>query len=563
MGRREGIVASVLFTRQSRGGDAAFNAIVAALSLENQAMLLRHKPTIRNAEITLDERAPSRHDNATQRGITPMIALSDSTLNRLPPAVAVPRYDRRALKAGVVHVGVGNFHRTHQALYVDEALHQPGNEGFGICGVGLAEGDASRAKAAAYKAQDGLYTVTEFSPDGTARTRVIGAMIDYLHGPADPEAVLARLTHSDLRVVTLTITEGGYNIDETTGVFRLEAPEVAHDLAGGEPRTVFGYVVEALARRRTAGLGAFSVASCDNLRGNGDTARKAFVSFARARDPALATWIDREVDFPNSMVDRIAPQVSAACRAKLNASSGVDDLLPVMAESFNQWVVEDRFRYGRPALEAVGVTFRDDVEAFVAVKGRMINASHMHLAYPSILLGERIVHEAMRDPRIVRLISTFLDRDVMPYVEPPPDVSLANYKKMIVERFSNPAIGDQLLRVGGDGASKLPIFHSKTIAKLLAAGADLRREGFLLACFARYLLGRDDKGVEFPVFEPILTTDDWEQIRGEPAGVLRATPFASLGLADHVSFRRAFDRVTETLAQHGASKALDNVLAET
>jgi mannitol 2-dehydrogenase len=192
-----------------------------------------------------------------------MVALSDATLNRLPPAVAVPRYDRRALKAGIVHVGVGNFHRAQQALYVDEALHHPGNEGFGICGVGLADGDASRTKAAAYKAQDGLFTVTEFSPDGTARTRVIGAMIDYLHGPADPEAVLARLTHSDVRVVTLTITEGGYNIDETTGVFRLEAPGVTHDLAGGEPRTVFGYVVEALARRRAAGVGAFSVASCD------------------------------------------------------------------------------------------------------------------------------------------------------------------------------------------------------------------------------------------------------------------------------------------------------------
>jgi mannitol 2-dehydrogenase len=492
-----------------------------------------------------------------------MIALSDATLNRLPPAVAVPRYDRRALKAGVVHFGVGNFHRTHQALYVDEALHQPGNEGFGICGVGLADGDASRAKAAAYKAQDGLYTVTEFSPDGTARTRVIGAMIDYLHGPADPEAVLARLTHSDVRVVTLTITEGGYNIDETTGLFRLEAPEVAHDLAGGEPRTVFGYVVEALARRRTAGRRAFSIASCDNLRGNGDTARKAFVSFARARDPGLATWIDRETDFPNSMVDRIAPQVSEAGRAQLNASSGVDDLLPVIAESFNQWVVEDRFRYGRPALESVGVEFRDDVAAFVAVKGRMINASHMHLAYPSILAGERIVHEAMRDPRIVRLISTFLDRDVMPYVEPPSGVSLANYETMIVERFSNPAIGDQLLRVGGDGASKLPIFHSKTIATLIAAGADLRREAFLLACFARYLLGRDDKGSEFPVFEPVLTAADWEQIRAEPAGVLRAAPFASLGLADNAPFRRGFDCATETLAQHGASKALDEVLAET
>jgi mannitol 2-dehydrogenase len=493
-----------------------------------------------------------------------MTALSDSTLHRLPPAVAVPRYDRRALKVGVVHIGVGNFHRTQQALYIDEALHQRENEGFGICGVGLTDGDAARAKAAAYKAQDGLYTVTEFAPDGrTARTRVIGAMIDYLHGPADPEAVLARLAHPDTRIVTLTITEGGYNIDETTGVFRLEAPEVAHDLVGGAPRTVFGYLVEALARRRAGGLRAFAVASCDNLRGNGDTARKAFVSFARARDPDLANWIDREVDFPNSMVDRIAPQVSEADRAKLNASSGVDDRLPAMAETFNQWVVEDRFRYGRPALEAVGVTFRDDVAAFVAVKGRMINASHMHVAYPSILQGERIVHEAMRDPRIVRLISTFLGRDVLPYVEPPPGVSLANYETMIVERFSNPAIGDQLLRVGGDGASKLPIFHSKTIATLVAAGADLRREAFLLGCFARYLLGRDDNGSEFPVFEPVLTTVDWEQIRDEPAGVLRAAPFASLGLADHVSFRRAFDRVTETLEQHGASKALDDVLAET
>ena len=184
-----------------------------------------------------------------------MTALSDSTLHRLSPAVAVPRYDRRALKAGVVHIGVGNFHRTQQALYIDEALHQRENEGFGICGVGLTDGDASRAKAAAYKAQDGLYTVTEFAPDGTARTRVIGAMIDYLHGPADPEAVLARLAHPDTRIVTLTITEGGYNIDETTGVFRLNAPEVAHDLAGGAPRTVFGYVVEALARRRAGDCG--------------------------------------------------------------------------------------------------------------------------------------------------------------------------------------------------------------------------------------------------------------------------------------------------------------------
>ncbi len=491
-----------------------------------------------------------------------MIALSDSTLHRLDPTVAVPRYDRRALRAGIVHIGVGSFHRTHQAIYIEDCLHRPGNEAWGIAGVGLSDGPAARAKAAAYKAQDRLYTVTEFAPDGTARTRVIGAMVEYHQAPVDPEAVLARLAHPDTRIVTLTITEGGYNIDETTGSFRLEAADVAHDLAGGPPRTAFGFVVEALARRRAAGQPAFCVASCDNLRGNGDTARKAFVSFARARDPDLADWIDREADFPNSMVDRIAPQVTEAVRAHLNALSGVDDRLPAMAESFIQWVVEDRFRQGRPAFEAVGVEFRDDVAAYVAVKGRMINACHMHLAYPSILEGRRIVHEAMRDPRIVRLLTTFLDQDVIPYVQAPPGLSLARYKAMIIERFSNPAIGDQLLRVAGDGASKLPIFHAETIAALVEAGADLRREAFLLACFARYLLGRDDKGVTFDIFEPVLTPDDWARIRAEPAGVLRAAPFAALGLADHAPFRRAFDRVSDTLARDGASKALDDVLAD-
>jgi len=489
-----------------------------------------------------------------------MTALSDSTLHRLNPEVAVPRYARRALRAGIVHIGVGNFHRTQEALYIDACLHRPGQEDWGICGVGLTDGPAARAKAAAYNAQDGLYTVTEFAPDGNAHVRVIGAMIDYLHAPADPEAVLTCLAHPDTKIVTLTITEGGYNTSETTGGFRLDTPAVAHDLAGETPRTAFGFVVEGMARRRAAGLPAFTVASCDNLRGNGDTARHAFVSFARARDPGLADWIDAEADFPNSMVDRIAPQVTEADRVRLNARSGVDDRLPAMAETFNQWVVEDRFRQGRPDLNAVGVEFRDDVAAFVAVKGRMINASHMHLAYPSVLAGERIVHEGMRDPRIVQLITTFLDRDVVPYIQPPPGVSLTGYRTMIVERFSNPAIGDQLLRVAGDGASKLPIFHSKTIATLVAAGADLRREAFLLACFARYLLGRDDKGAVFEVFEPVLSADDWQKIRAEPAGVLRAAPFAALRLAEHAPFRQAFDDFSATLERDGASKALDEVL---
>ncbi|HEX4768065.1 MAG TPA: mannitol dehydrogenase family protein [Lichenihabitans sp.] len=491
-----------------------------------------------------------------------MIALSHAALSRLPGEVAVPAYDRRALRAGIVHIGVGNFHRTHQAVYVDDCLHRPGNEAWGICGIGLTDGPAARAKADAYRAQDGLYTVSEFAPDGTAKTRVIGAMVDYLHAPADPEAVLARLAHPNTRIVTLTITEGGYNIGETDGRFMLDTPEVAHDLGAGPPRSVFGFLVEALARRRAAGLPAFTIASCDNLRGNGDTARRAVVSFAQARDRDLAEYIDREVDFPNSMVDRIAPQIPEAERQALNALSGVDDRLPAKAESFNQWVVEDSFRQGRPPLEEIGVEFRDDVAAYVSVKGRMINACHMLLAYPSVLMGRRLVHEGMRDPRMVALLGAFLDRDVIPHVTSPPGLKLDRYKGMIVERFSNPAIGDQLLRVAGDGAAKLPIFHGKTIATLVAAGADLRREAFLLACFARYLEGRDDTGTDFPVVEPGLTPDDWAEARAEPAGVLRMAPFSALGLADHRGFRAAFDPMAGDLARQGTSKTLDALVGQ-
>ncbi len=335
-----------------------------------------------------------------------MIELNASTLSQLGPKVRVPGYDRKGLRGGIVHFGVGNFHRIHQAYYIDACLHQPGNEAWGIVGVGLLDGPASRAKAEAYKAQDNLYTITEFALDGTGHPRVIGAMIEYLHAPADPEAVLARLAHPDTKIVTLTITEGGYNIDEATGRFMLETPDVAADLAGGAPKTAFGFIVEGLARRRAAGLPAFTVASCDNLRGSGDTTRKAILGFAEARDPALAAWIAANVDFPNSMVDRLAPQVPEEQRVALNALSGVADRLPVPTEAFTQWVVEDRFRHGRPPLETVGVEFRDDVAEWLAFKGRIVNGSHVLLAYPALLMGYRIVADALTDPLLVRLVET-------------------------------------------------------------------------------------------------------------------------------------------------------------
>jgi len=492
----------------------------------------------------------------------PVIRLSQDNLARLGADIAIPHYDRSALRCGIVHFGLGNFHRVHQAVYVDRCLHAPGVKDWGICGVELIDSPATRAKGEAYKSQDCLYSVTEFEPDGRAATRIIGAMIDYIHAPADPEALLRRLANPDTKIVSLTITEGGYNLDETTGQFKLDTPDVAHDLAGGPLRTAFGFIVEALRRRKEASTGPFTVMSCDNLRHNGDTARKAIVPFARARDPELAAWIDANVAFPNSMVDRIAPQVLPETRDRLNARSGIEDAVPALGETFSQWVIEDLFSAGRPALETVGVELRSDVATFEFMKGRMLNASHVMLTYPALLCGYRIVHEAMGDQRLAKLLRSFLDNDVIPRLQGPPGVSLQAYRDAVLERFENPAINDQLLRIAFDGAAKFPVFHSRTLALLLEDRGDVEREAFLLACYARYLHGRDDKGQTFDVVEPRLTEADWNLVRGsDPLGLLRTSPFESLGLFNNAGFVAAYTRFAAAIAATSASQALDDLLA--
>jgi mannitol 2-dehydrogenase/sorbose reductase len=496
-----------------------------------------------------------------KKGSTGVIELSQDNLGRLGPNIAIPRYDRSSLRCGIVHFGLGNFHRVHQAVYVDRCLHDSSVKDWGRCGVELIDSPAARAKGEAYKRQDYLFTVTEFEPDGKAATRVVGAMIDYIHAPADPEALLQRLTGPDTRIVSLTITEGGYNLDETTGNFKFTSPDVAHDLAGGPCRTAFGFIVEALRRRRDTGTGPFTVMSCDNLRHNGDTAKKAILSFAEARDPVLAAWIETNVAFPNSMVDRIAPQVSPEARDRLNVRSGVDDAVPAIGETFSQWVIEDRFSAGRPALETVGVELRDDVAVFEFMKGRMLNASHVMLAYPALLCGYRIVHEAMGDKRLATLLRSFLDHDVILRLQGPPGVSLEAYRDSVLERFENPAINDQLLRIAFDGAAKFPVFHSKTIASLVESKGDLDREAYLLACYGRYLHGRDDKGQTFEVVEPRLSEADWALVRGgDPLGLLRTSPFESLGLFDDAGFVAAYRRFSDAIARTSASQALDQLL---
>jgi mannitol 2-dehydrogenase/sorbose reductase len=471
--------------------------------------------------------------------------------------VALPGYGRARLKAGIAHIGVGNFHRVHQAVYIDRCLHLPGHEEWAICGIGLGDSAPAAAKAEAFTRQDGLYSVTELAADGGANARVIGAMIDYLHAPSEPETVLRRLADPLIRIVSLTITEGGYNIDEASGEFRLDEPEVAADLDGRTPRTVFGLIVAALRLRMDAGLPAFTVLSCDNLRRNGDTARHAVLAFARARDPRLADWIGAEAAFPNSMVDRIAPAVPAPQRQRISDLLGVKDAVPAICEPFSQWVLEDRFSAGRPDLAAAGVMFADDVDAYEAVKGRLLNASHMLLAYPAILCGYRLVPDAMRDPLLRTLLEQFMERDAIPQLAAPGAVSLDAYKHTVLERFANPAVADQLLRVAHDGAAKIPVFHSKTIATLVANGRDLHRAAFLLACFRTYLGGADRQGARYQVAEPRLTEADWKLLNGgDPLAILKTSPFSALGLATNEKFAAAFLQLAAMMDAQGICDTL-------
>ncbi len=274
-----------------------------------------------------------------------MTVLTAQTLARLNAAVSRPRYDRRQVRTGIAHIGGGNFHRSHEAMYIDRLMNGGQAMDWGICGIGLQPSDAAMRDVMA--AQDGLYALVLRHGDGTWEARVIGSIVEYLFVHDDPEAAIEKLAAPATRIVSLTITEGGYNLDSVTGEFRASDPSVQADLrSGAVPQTVFGLATEALARRRERGVPAFSILCCDNIQGNGHVSRRAFTSFARLRDTGLADWMTREVRFPNCMVDRITPQTTRAGRAELSRRFGIEDQWPVLCELFTQWVLEDDFGPG-------------------------------------------------------------------------------------------------------------------------------------------------------------------------------------------------------------------------
>jgi mannitol 2-dehydrogenase len=426
--------------------------------------------------------------------------LSARTLASLNGRLPVPSYDRRLVTPGVVHVGVGGFHRAHQAMYQDRLMNEGRALDWGICGVGVMAADQMMKQV--LDAQDGLYTLVVKHPDGTYEPRVIGSIVEYLFAPEDPEAVIEKMAAESTRIVSLTITEGGYNIQDTTGEFDAANPDVVHDLQpGAVPRTTFGLITEALRRRWKQGQPPFTIMSCDNLQGNGQLTRRVFTAFARLQDRDLGDWVEREVRFPNSMVDRITPVTTDADRAEVRERFGVEDRWPVVCEPYTQWVLEDDFPAGRPPYEQVSVQLVDHVEPYELMKLRLLNGSHQAMCYFAYLSGYRLVHEAAQDPLFQAFLLGYMDEEATPTLPPVPGVDLDGYKHTLIERFSNPQIRDTIARLCAQSSDRIPKWLLPVVRQQLATGGEIRRSAAVVASWARYDEGVGEHG------EPIEVVD--------------------------------------------------------
>jgi len=483
--------------------------------------------------------------------------LNNQTLAYWRDKLPGPAYDRGLVTPGVVHVGVGGFHRAHQAMYHDRLMTEGKALDWGICGVGVMPAD--RHMQQVLRAQDGLYTLVLKHSDGRYEPRVIGSIVEYLFAPDDPEAVIEKMAAEPIRIVSLTITEGGYNISDTTGEFDGSNPAVLRDLApGAVPRTSFGLIAGALSRRRDRGIAPFTVMSCDNLPDNGQLARRAFTAFARLKDPELADWIEHEVRFPDSMVDRITPGTTDDDRTGIRDRFGLDDQWPVVCEPFTQWVLEDSFTAGRPPYSDAGVQLVDQVQPYELMKLRLLNAGHLALCYFAYLAGYRLVHEAASDPLFRALLLGYLNEEATPTLAPVPGVDLDAYKHTLIERFANPEIRDTVARLCAQGSDKLPKWLLPVIRHQLAAGGEVRRSAAVVASWARYAEGVDERG------DPIEVVDRHADALTQLARRQRANPDAFIAnrelfgsLADNRRFVAAYRWALESLHQRGARATLE------
>ncbi len=488
-----------------------------------------------------------------------MTRLSNASLGDLAPGVARPSYDRSRLTPGIVHIGVGNFHRAHQAVYLDDLFALGEGQDWALLGAGVRDGDAKMRSALG--AQDNLSTVIELDPAGM-RPRIVGAMTGFIEVQPDNAPLIAAMSDPAIRIVSLTVTEGGYYVDPATGVFDPTHPEIVADgKTPGKPATAFGAILAALTARRAAGTQPFTVMSCDNLPGNGHVTRDAVVGLARLSDPALADWVAANVAFPNGMVDRITPATGPRERA-LARQFGIEDDVPVTCEPFRQWVLEDHFPAGRPALEKVGVTFTHHVHLYEMMKIRILNGGHAIIAYPGGLMDIELVHEAMAHPLIRGFLEKIEREEIIPIVPPVPDTDLNAYYSLIEQRFSNPEIADTIRRLCLDGSNRQPKFIIPSLRDNLAKG--VVPEGLILlsALWCRYCAGVSDSGKEIAANDP-----RWEDLT-RTARAAKADPNAWLAMTEiygetgrDPKVQAAFRTALNALWARGTKSVLTDYLA--
>jgi len=487
------------------------------------------------------------------------IELSRGAFKELSETAAIPSYDPDSLTAGIVHIGVGNFHRAHQAVYLDDLFNLGRDHDWALVGVGVRPADeAMRQKL---MAQDWLTTVVE-QEAAASHARVTAPMIDHLK-VGDAAATIARLADPAIRIVSLTITEGGYYIDPATQRFDPMHPDIAADAKDrlAAPKTAFGLILAGLKRRRDAGTRPFTVMSCDNIPGNGHVTQNAVVGLAELFDHEFAGWVRNNVAFPNGMVDRITPATTDRERDLLAKDYGIADNWPVFCENFRQWVLEDNFPAGRPALERVGVQFVKDVAPFEHMKIRVLNGGHAAIAYPAGLLDIHFVHEAMAHPLIRGFLEKLEREEIIPIVPPVPDTSLTDYYELIERRFSNPKIGDTITRLCLDGSNRQPKFILPSAADRLRAGQSVAGLALVSAFWCRYCYGETDSGKVIPPNDP-----SWNRLNQE-ARRARSDPKAWLGMTDifgdlarDPAYIAAFSHALDTIWSIGTKATLEAYL---
>jgi fructuronate reductase len=488
--------------------------------------------------------------------MAPVPRLCDRVLAELPPLVARPNYDRREVRPGIVHLGLGAFHRAHQAVYTDDCL-AAGERDWGIIGLSLRSSDVRDALAP----QDGFYTVLRRSAEGD-RARVIGSVLEALTVPETPERAMAALVDPRTRIISLTATEKAYCLDAATGSLDEANPGIINDLRrDGFPRTVPGLLVEALRRRRDSAAGPCTVLVCDNLPSNGETVARIISRYATLRDPRRGAGFVGDTAFPCTMVDRIVPATTEADRAAVERF-GYRDAWPVVAEPFSQWVIEDRFAAGRPRWEDAGATVVQDVRPFELMKLRALNGAHSSLAYLGAVAALETVADAMAEPALARFLRDLWDQDLLPSIPSVPGMDLAAYTAQLENRFRNPAMRHRLQQIAMDGSQKLPQRLLLPALECLRRGHMPSRIALTIAAWMRFLLRRDERGTSYEISDPLagrltaLAAGAGENAEALAAALFGVRDIFDPALAGNAGFRGLVVRHLDSLLAHGVRRTL-------